>query len=93
MTARWAAVKALFHNDPWGPEGIDARQYARKTQDTFVIEYSEGTMVVDVFEPESRRLHWRGSVQGELHEEEDWVKRRKRLQRAMRDLLKRFPPG
>jgi hypothetical protein len=50
-------------------------------------------MVVDVFEPESRRLLWRGSVQGELHEEEDWVKRRQRLQRAMRDLLKRFPPG
>lgn len=23
MTARWAAVKALFHTDPWGPEGVD----------------------------------------------------------------------
>ncbi len=77
----------------WGPEGIDARQYAHKTQETFVIEYSEGTMVVDVFEPESRRLLWRGSVQGELHEAEDWAERRVRLQRAIRDLLKKFPPG
>lgn len=76
----------------WGPEGIDARQYAHKTQETFVIEYSEGTLVVDVSEPESRRLLWRGSVQGELHEAESWPDRRKRMQRAMRDLLKRFPP-
>ncbi len=76
----------------WGPEGIDARQYARKTQETFIIEYTEGTLIVDVFEPDTRRLLWRGSVQGELHQEEEWVQRRERLQRAMRDLLKKFPP-
>jgi Fe-S-cluster containining protein len=23
MTARWAEIKALFHKDPWGPEGIN----------------------------------------------------------------------
>jgi hypothetical protein len=23
MTARWASIKALFHEDPWGPEGLN----------------------------------------------------------------------
>ena len=23
MTARWAAIKALFHENPWGPEGVN----------------------------------------------------------------------
>jgi hypothetical protein len=23
MTARWAEINALFHNDPWGPEGLN----------------------------------------------------------------------
>ena len=23
MTARWASIKALFQNDPWGPEGLN----------------------------------------------------------------------
>jgi Fe-S-cluster containining protein len=24
MTARWASIKALFHKDPWGPEGLNS---------------------------------------------------------------------
>jgi Fe-S-cluster containining protein len=26
MTARWAAIKALFRNDPWGPAGINGNK-------------------------------------------------------------------
>ncbi|MBU0996074.1 MAG: YkgJ family cysteine cluster protein [Proteobacteria bacterium] len=36
MTARWAAVKALFHQDPWGPEGFQGP----KGKMTFMAAYN-----------------------------------------------------
>lgn len=76
----------------WGPDSIDERQYASKTQNTFVSEYKEATLVIDVYAPGAERLVWRGAVQTELHAEDTTAKRADRFRRITRDLLKKFPP-
>jgi hypothetical protein len=54
-------------------------------------EYTEGTLVVDIYEAKTKQLMWRGVAQGELKDSPE--KREKQLQKASDKLFKDFPPG
>ena len=58
---------------------------------TTANEYTEGTLVVDIYEAKSKQLMWRGVAQGELKDKPE--KREKQLQKVTDKFFKDFPPG
>ncbi len=68
----------------WGGGGMG-------TATTSASEYTEGTLVVDIYEAKTKQLMWRGIAQGELKDTPE--KREKQLQKASDKLFKDFPPG
>ena len=59
---------------------------------TTVTEYQEGTLLVDVIEPKSKQLIWRGSGQSRLRQSSSPEERERRVDEAVGEILKSFPP-
>lgn len=67
----------------WGWGGVGSST-------TTVSEYTEGTLVVDIFDAKTKALVWRGVAQDELKAKQE--KREKQASKAITKLLKDFPP-
>jgi hypothetical protein len=67
----------------WGWGGVGSTT-------TTVSEYTEGTLVVDIFDSATKGLIWRGVAQDELKKKQN--KREKQAGRAIEKLLRDFPP-
>jgi hypothetical protein len=59
---------------------------------TKVREYAIGTLVLDIVEPGTRNLLWRGTAQAEIEKKDSADKREQRLKTAVRMMLSGFPP-
>jgi hypothetical protein len=57
-----------------------------------VFEYDEGTLVLDIVDPTTRKLLWRGSAQAEVNLSAAPEKKREKINEAVRRMLERFPP-
>jgi hypothetical protein len=63
------------------------------TPSTTAMEiYPLGTLIIDITSPASRQIVWRGAARRKVDLERPDDERRKVLERAIRDLLRRFPP-
>ena len=60
---------------------------------TTVTEYQEGTLLIDVIDPVSKQLIWRGSGQARVREWSTPEDREKRIHEAVKEILAEFPPG
>lgn len=58
----------------------------------YTYEYDEGTLILDVVEPATRRLLWRGYATDEVNLSQGPKADEKRINEAVRRLLQRFPP-
>ena len=67
----------------WGWGGVGSSS-------TTVSEYTEGTLVIDMFDSSTKGLIWRGVAQDELKKKQ--VKREKQATRAIDKMLRDFPP-
>ena len=54
--------------------------------------YPVGTLIIDMTSPASHAIVWRGSAQRKIDIEKPDKERRQILERAIRDLIKKFPP-
>lgn len=61
--------------------------------ETIVREYEEGTLLVDLVEPGSRQLVWRGSGQSRLRESSSPEQREQRVRQVVGAILKDYPPA
>jgi hypothetical protein len=61
--------------------------------ETYVYEYEEGTLILDVVNPDNKELMWRGSAQDEVHFKTSPEKEQTKLKEAVRKMLAHFPPG
>lgn len=68
----------------------DADMSASTTRE---IDYTAGTLVIDVFEAETRELVWRGVAEEHVEPEDDPADRQRKADEAVRMVLERFPPG
>jgi len=59
---------------------------------TYVDEYTEGTLIIDVVDAEANQLVWRGTAQAEVSERTSPKERRERIAEAVRRILAKFPP-
>jgi hypothetical protein len=60
---------------------------------TTVREYERGTLLIDILLPAERNLVWRGSASTRLRSTSDPEKRQQRVNNAVKQILKRFPPS
>lgn len=75
----------------WGYDSVNEAQYQKKTSATYVMEYTEGTLVVDALQAGSKHLLWRGSAQSEIHLESSPETRRQRAAQAVKKMMNQFP--
>ena len=59
---------------------------------TALRAYPIGTVLIDVVAPALKSVVWRGAAQAEVDLDKKPEERRVRLEQAVRDMLKRFPP-
>lgn len=59
---------------------------------TAISVYPSGTMLIDVLASNAEDLVWRGSAQAEIDLQKNYPERKARLEQAVKDVLKRFPP-
>jgi hypothetical protein len=60
--------------------------------ETYVREYTEGTLVLDLVDGEKGELAWRGTAQAEVTQTQDPEKRQQRIRKAVAEILQQFPP-
>ena len=61
------------------------------TAHTRSYEYTQGTLVVDMFDTASKQLVFRGVAQAELSDKPE--KNQKKAKKAVEKMFKKFPPG
>ena len=75
---------------------LDCRIGRREKTDASVNPHGdvieEGSLVLDVLDPETGKLIWRGVAQARINREASPEMREKRLNLAVRELIKAFPP-
>jgi hypothetical protein len=60
--------------------------------ETYVYEYEEGTLILDIVNPENKELIWRGSAQDEVNFKSTPEKDQTQLNEAVQQMLENFPP-
>ena len=60
--------------------------------ETYVYEYEEGTLILDIVNPANRELMWRGSARDEVHFQSTPEESEARIREAVEAMLERFPP-
>ena len=77
----------------YGWYGGYGRGTAGVYRDTRVEQYEEGTLLLDLIDPESMQLIWRGSATGRIRNDSTPEQREQRVREAVDAILARFPPG
>jgi hypothetical protein len=81
---------STFYSGGMGGYGYRYGGMGMGTASTVVNEYTVGTVVVDMFEPKSKSLVFRGIAEGEISDNAE--KNAKRLDKASTKMFKDFPP-
>jgi hypothetical protein len=71
---------------PWG-YGVGTRFSTSQTH-----SYKEGTIVLEIVDYKTNQLVWQASAEGALSPHDDPQEAQEQIDRAVRDLLERFPP-
>ena len=95
---RTASVAMLNDDFNYGPGWGWSYGYAYRPDSSYgsrgryVYEYDEGTLLLDVVDPQSRQLIWRGSATDEVNLSANAEMKQKQINEAVTRLLKQFPP-
>jgi hypothetical protein len=60
--------------------------------ETYVDEYQQGTLLIDVIDPARREVIWRGRAQARVDDNSSPEKREARVREAVTKILAKFPP-
>lgn len=59
---------------------------------TYVYDYDEGTLILDIVDPKTRKLLWRGSATDVVNPTASGEARQKKINKAVTRILEKFPP-
>ncbi len=80
------------HSDEiWTPDYAPRLQY-QEAYDPYGREYEIGELVIEVHDPKTKEPIWRGFAWAELDPDDSQTKSRSTIERAIKKLLKKFPP-
>ena len=60
--------------------------------ETYVHEFSVGTLILDVMDTKSKQLVWRGTAQAQFNPEISFEQKEKKIDQVVQKLLAQFPP-
>jgi len=60
---------------------------------TYTVQYHKGTLILAILNPKTSKPIFKGSAQAKIDMEVDWPVREKRIHRAVKEILKDFPPS
>lgn len=94
---RQRSVQTLNSYYGYGPGwgygyGAAYRPFWAGTPDTYVYEYDEGTLILDIVNPKDKELMWRGSATDEVNFKSTPEKNQAQIDKAVHELLVHFPP-
>ena len=70
----------------WGPAHIGVSKSPS-------WEYDEGTLILDLVDPKTKTLIWRGTAKGTVHPEASPEERKENIRKAVGYLLEGYPPA
>ena len=87
-------TKVTVLNDYYGyPSGWGYGYYRPYgSSRSYVYEYQQGAIIIDIIDPKTRKLMWRGSATDEVNESETPEKRDQVINEAVDKILEKFPP-
>ncbi len=59
--------------------------------DTYVFQYEEGTLLVDIVDPRTKKMIWRGTAKAEVDVSQSPEKKEAKINKAVHKLLEHFP--
>jgi hypothetical protein len=62
------------------------------SSETYVDQYDEGTLLLDIVNPQTKKLIWRGTAVDTVQKNDSPEKREERINKAVADMLQKFPP-
>jgi hypothetical protein len=65
----------------------------RHRTETYLRQFEQGTLLIDVLDPSRRRLVWRGTAQARVRRNTDPEQREAQIAEAVAQILDRFPPN
>ncbi|MFL5346394.1 MAG: DUF4136 domain-containing protein [Hyalangium sp.] len=80
-----------YYGYGWGP-GYAPYYAGAAAPSTYVRQYDQGTLIIDVVDAASNKLVWRGTAQAELSNDSTAPEKQKRLGEAINKILEDFPP-
>ncbi len=60
--------------------------------ETHVYQYEEGTLLLDIVDPLTNKLIWRGTAKAEVDPNQSSEKKEAKINKAVQKLLSKFPP-
>ncbi len=82
----WRMVSQSYH---YSSAGFAERHRT----ETYLRQFEQGTLLIDVLDPSRRRLVWRGTAQARVRRNTDPQQREERIAEAVAKILDRFPPN
>ncbi len=75
----------------WGSGNIDEATYNKKANMTYIMEYTEGSLIIEARAAGSNGLIWQGVAESELDEDRAAEKKKAMMESAVARIIKRFP--
>jgi hypothetical protein len=72
--------------------GFSSYPGAWPASETRVFQYEEGTLLVDIVDPGTKQLIWRGSATATVNPSDSSQKKDAKINKAVHQLLSQFPP-
>jgi hypothetical protein len=85
-----------YYGGGWGYGGWYGPGYGGMTMGTsrtYETRVQVGTLVIDIFDNETKQLVWRGTGESKIQEISDPQERQARLDAAVRKIMETFPPS
>ena len=79
-------------NVGWRVGGKKGEKWGRSDANTYVYQYEQGSLVLEISDPASDRVIWWGTARTEIAEDPEPARTEKRVCEAVRKLLSSFPP-
>ena len=84
--------KTLVHSVPnYGP-GPGFYHAGVGYQDVYQTQYEEGTLIIDIVDPRTKNLLWRGIAKAAVDSLDDPEKKTQQTNEAVQKILEKFPP-
>ena len=75
----------------WGNQNIDEATYNKKANSTYIMEYTEGSLIIEARAVGTNHLLWQGVAESVLDQDRSAEKKTAMMRSAVEKIVKRFP--